>query len=115
VLFGVLLLIPPASVLGVWMWTRWLARRSGLPRFVVWGGHGLSACGALIIVASIVGALRVGSGSVFGEGIDPGQKARMLAEGISEAMNCGALAFLIAIVAVLWLGFWTWRSRTRPV
>ncbi|HVY32467.1 MAG TPA: hypothetical protein VHB79_38280 [Polyangiaceae bacterium] len=27
-------------------------------------------------------------GAVGGEGVDPSQKARILAEGISEAMNC---------------------------
>jgi len=33
--------------------------------------------------------------AVCGELIDPSQKARILAEGIAEAMNCGAFAILV--------------------
>jgi hypothetical protein len=37
--------------------------------------------------------------------------ARALAEGISEAMNGGALAAVPAIVAAAWLLFCSWRWR----
>jgi biopolymer transport protein ExbB len=36
-------------------------------------------------------------GAVGGESVDPSQKARILAEGISEAMNCTAFGLLAAI------------------
>jgi biopolymer transport protein ExbB len=36
-------------------------------------------------------------GAVGGESVDPSQKARILAEGISEAMNCTAFGLLSAI------------------
>ena len=38
-------------------------------------------------------------GAVSGESVDPSQKARILAEGISEAMNCTAFGLIVAIIA----------------
>jgi biopolymer transport protein ExbB/TolQ len=39
-------------------------------------------------------------GAVGGESVDPSQKARILAEGISEAMNCTAFGLLSAIASL---------------
>ena len=39
-------------------------------------------------------------GAVGGESVDPSQKARILAEGISEAMNCTAFGLLSAIACL---------------
>ncbi len=39
--------------------------------------------------------------AVGGESVDPSQKARILAEGISEAMNCTALALAIWVPSVI--------------
>ena len=36
-------------------------------------------------------------GSVAGESVDPSQKARVLAAGISEAMNCTAFGLVTAV------------------
>jgi phosphate/sulfate permease len=69
--------------------------------------------GTLILASSMVTCFRVSGGTLAGERVGPSQKSRMLAEGISEAMNCGALVFLVAIVAAIWLAFWSWRSRER--
>ena len=41
-------------------------------------------------------------GAVSGESVDPSQKARILAQGISEAMNCTAFGLICAIPALLW-------------
>ena len=43
--------------------------------------------------------------AVGGESIEPSQKARILAEGISEAMNCTAFALVVGVpgVIVIWL------------
>jgi hypothetical protein len=43
--------------------------------------------------------------------VEPSQKARILAEAISEAMNCIALALLVVFVGAGWIGFWKWRRR----
>ena len=40
-------------------------------------------------------------GAVSGESVDPSQKARILAEGISEAMNCTAFGLITAVPALL--------------
>ena len=42
---------------------------------------------------------------------DPSQKARILAESISELMNCGAFGFLAAIAAGALWGVARWRIR----
>jgi biopolymer transport protein ExbB/TolQ len=36
-----------------------------------------------------------------GESVDPSQKARILAEGISEAMNCTAFGLVIGILSLI--------------
>ena len=113
-MFGALLLVPPAGVVGVWLWARRLARRDGVPRFAVRGGYGLASLGALVVVLGAVRGMLVGVGAMSGETIGPGQQARALAEGISEAVNWGALAFLITVVAALWLGVCSWKWRGAP-
>lgn len=50
-------------------------------------------------------------GAVGGESIDPSQKARILAEGISEAMNCTAFGLLTWTPAVLVLLLVMRKSR----
>jgi biopolymer transport protein ExbB/TolQ len=60
------------------------------------------------LFGTIVGLIK-SFGSVGGESVDPSQKARILADGISEAMNCTAFGLLTAIVAVIGyaiLGTW---------
>jgi biopolymer transport protein ExbB len=49
--------------------------------------------------------------AVGGESIDPSQKARILAEGISEAMNCTAFGLISAIVALT--GFAVMQGKTQ--
>src|SRR6188474_774492 len=50
-------------------------------------------------------------GSVGGESVDPSQKARILALGISEAMNCTAFGLGVAIVALI--GFSVLNGKTQ--
>jgi MotA/TolQ/ExbB proton channel family len=45
-------------------------------------------------VGTVVGLIKA-VGAVGGESVDPSQKARILAEGISEAMNCVAFSVLL--------------------
>jgi hypothetical protein len=75
--------------------------------------------GALMLLSVLAGAgcgvLRA-SGAV-GAPVDPSQKARLLAEGISEAMNCtafGVIGFFVPLVAALALGLTAPRSAAPP-
>jgi len=52
-------------------------------------------------------------GAVSGESVDPSQKARILAEGISEAMNCTAFGLIVAIIGLI--GFAVLNGKTQQV
>lgn len=52
-------------------------------------------------------------GAVGGDSVDPSQKARILAMGISEAMNCTAFGLGVAILALL--GFAVLNGKTQQV
>ncbi len=52
-------------------------------------------------------------GSVAGEGVDPSQKARVLAQGISEAMNCTAFGLGVAIVGLI--GYAVLNGKTQAL
>jgi biopolymer transport protein ExbB/TolQ len=52
-------------------------------------------------------------GAVSGESVDPGQKARILAEGISEAMHCTWFGLAVAIVALI--GFALLNGKTQAL
>jgi biopolymer transport protein ExbB/TolQ len=56
------------------------------------------------LFGTIVGLIKA-FGAVGGESVDPSQKARILAEGISEAMNCTAFGLMAAIVALMGFAF----------
>ena len=49
--------------------------------------------------------------AVSGDGIDPSQKAKLLAGGIAEAMNCTAFGLIVAILALV--GFALINSKTQ--
>jgi len=52
-------------------------------------------------------------GAVSGESVDASAKARILAEGISEAMNCTAFGLIVAIMALL--GFAVCNGKTQKL
>ena len=62
------------------------------------------------LFGTIVGLIKAFT-AVGGEGVDPSQKARILAEGISEAMNCTAFGLLSAVVALM--GFAALNGKTQ--
>src|SRR5690606_19231482 len=62
------------------------------------------------LFGTIIGLIKA-FGAVGGERVDPSQKARILAEGISEAMNCTAVGLLAGIVAVM--GFAVLNGKTQ--
>ncbi len=60
-------------------------------------------CLLAVLLSSAVGSLQA-FGAIGGESIDPSQRARLLAEGISEALNCiafGVVTFLLPAVVTL--------------
>ncbi|MEB2311625.1 MAG: MotA/TolQ/ExbB proton channel family protein [Sorangiineae bacterium] len=62
------------------------------------------------LFGTIVGLIKA-FGAVGGESIDPSSKARILAEGISEAMNCTAFGLISAIAALI--GFAVLNGKTQ--
>jgi biopolymer transport protein ExbB len=52
-------------------------------------------------------------GAVGGESVDPSQKARILAEGISEAMNCMAFGLAVGVPSII-VAMVIERFRKRP-
>lgn len=52
-------------------------------------------------------------GAVGGDSVDPSQKARILAQGIAEAMNCTAFGLGVAIIALL--GFAVLNGKTQQL
>ncbi len=52
-------------------------------------------------------------GAVSGESVDPSQKARILAEGISEALNCTAFGLCVAITALI--GYAVLNGKTQAL
>jgi len=52
-------------------------------------------------------------GAVSGENVDPAQKARILAEGISEAMHCTWFGLLVAIIGLI--GFAVLNGKTQSL
>ena len=64
------------------------------------------------LFGTIVGLIKA-FGAVGGESVDPSQKARILAEGISEAMNCTAFGLIAAITALS--GFAVMQGKTQSL
>ena len=62
------------------------------------------------LFGTIVGLIKA-FGAVGGESVDPSQKARILAEGISEAMNCTAFGLLAAITALVGFAFLNGKTQ----
>jgi biopolymer transport protein ExbB/TolQ len=58
-----------------------------------------------------VSGLIIAFGAVSGKSVDPSQKATILAQGISEAMNCTAFGLLVAILGLF--GFAILNGRTQ--
>jgi len=64
------------------------------------------------LFGTIVGLIK-SFGAVGGESVDPSQKARILAEGISEAMNCTAFGLVVAIIGLI--GYAVLNGKTQAL
>lgn len=75
-------------------------RRLSVSRLLWW----FALLGFILGFSGTLWGLNRAFGVVGGESIEPSQKARLLAEGISEAMNCaafGVATFVVGVVAAL--------------
>ena len=66
-------------------------------------------CGLLGTVSGLIRSF----GAVSCESVDPSQKARILAEGISEAMNCTAFGLIVAIMGLI--GYAILNGKTQSL
>jgi biopolymer transport protein ExbB/TolQ len=64
-------------------------------------------------VGTLVGMIKA-FGAIGGESVDPSQKARILAEGISEAMNCAAFGLVLWLPSVIAAFALTSRTDKSP-
>jgi biopolymer transport protein ExbB/TolQ len=64
------------------------------------------------LLGTIAGLIK-SFGAVGGESVDPSQKARILAEGIAEAMNCTAFGLIVAIIGLI--GFAVLNGKTQQL
>lgn len=105
--------VTSGGVVAMLWWCRRLWQRGReLPLWATLAATGLVALASFGGFRTIVGLIRA-FGAIGGESVDPSQKARILAEGISEAMNCtasGLLFVLPALIAVKLIA----RKRTPP-
>jgi len=111
VLVVLLALAPVALLAPLFLWARSLRRR-GVHRVGVWTAYVLIAVGVLVTSFGVLFTVRVMA--VPPAPVDPSQKARALAEGISEAMNCGAFVAMLAAAVAVWLAVWRWRTAQPP-
>lgn len=98
--------------LTVWLMRRvWKARKQARPAVTALTGLVLAAA-AYGVFGVLVGVTKA-MGAVGGQSIDPSSKARMLGEGIAEAMNCAALALLIWVPSFIAAFILTRRMQNR--
>jgi hypothetical protein len=95
------LFVPPLSIAGVILWASRLGQKQRASRLEVWVAYGLAALGAVVIFGG--GLLGVLGMSRALDDVEPSDKARMLGQGISEAMNCGAAGVLVVFAGAVWL------------
>ena len=86
--------------LTVWMVARVLRRRSQVR--AVWIGALLvnGAAVAYAVFGAILGLVRAYE-AIGGESVDPTERARIVAEGISEVINCTAFALLVWVPSLV--------------
>lgn len=72
----------------------------------------VAASAAIGSVGTLVGLVKA-FGATGGESVDPSQKARILAEGIAEAMNCTAAGLLLWLPSVIALTLLVRRRKAK--
>ncbi len=72
----------------------------------------LANLGMLFGLLGTVSGLIASFGAVSGDNVDPGTKAKILAEGISEAMNCTAFGLIIALAALIFFAVLNGKTQS---
>jgi len=112
-LVGWLVLALAASMVAAW-WSRrlWKKRTALSPRARTMAAivAGAAMVGALGTLAGLLKAF----GAVGGESVDPSQKARILAEGISEAINCTVFGIAIWLPSAIILSAMMRKRGPNP-
>ncbi len=105
-------LLPVAPVMLLVLWARQMRRRAVTPGWATGVAYAMIVLALLFVLG---GVLIVASEMLGAAPAEPAEKARRLAEGVSEAMNNDALGLLVGGLVALWLGCCTmlWRRR-RP-
>jgi biopolymer transport protein ExbB/TolQ len=93
---------------GWWMLRLW-NHRNKLPLGTKIVAATVAVSASLAAIGVVIGLVKV-FGAIGGESIDPSQRARVLAEGISEAMNISGLGILVWLPSAMLL---LALSRTR--
>jgi len=108
-LLGAWLSLAILGIVATALWARrlWL-KRGETPR---WAGAVAAVIAAAVMFGAIETALGLvkAFGAVGGESVDPELQARILAEGISQAMNCtvfGSGVWLLGLVVLTALSRW---------
>jgi formate-dependent nitrite reductase membrane component NrfD len=89
-----------AAVAAAWLVRRIWRRRNTTSLAVKLVTSLFAASVVVFALGTLVGLVK-GFGAVGGESVDPSQKARILAEGIAEAMNCTALGLAVGILGII--------------
>ena len=98
------------AVATLW-WSRGLwKRRHELPPWMKLVGLVVAASAVFGGFGTVLGLVKA-FGAVGGESADPSQKARILGEGIAEAMNCSAMGFAVWLPSVVVLTIVTRRQE----
>jgi hypothetical protein len=109
ILAVVVLLGPTLAVIALVRWGRRLAKQ-GAPRTLVRAAYVVATIAVLVAVSGYVTAFVVAGHSRGETAGEPSQKARVLAEAISEVMNASAFALFIAGVGGAGIALWARRS-----
>jgi biopolymer transport protein ExbB/TolQ len=96
------------AVATLWWSRRLWKRRRELPLWMKVVGLVVAASAVFGGFGTVVGLVKA-LGAVGGESVDPAQQARMLAEGIAEAMNCTAMGIALWLPSVIVLTIVTRR------
>jgi hypothetical protein len=105
---AVVVVLPPPALIGVLFWAKRIHRRRQAPRLAVILAYVLAAVGALAVARGAVSGVVLWTEAVGGVALDPSQKVRRLAEGLSEFLNCSAFGLCVALVTACWLAVWRW-------